>query len=874
MRNTTSLTLSTHRLTLIAATCEHLHAEIDAPERLTSLLHARVEPGWPPGEYDRDAMEFFRERLQENSPENAGWYSWYAIRRATSEYPPVLIGAGGYFGPPNATGEVEIGFSVMPAWQGVGYATEIAKALIEHAFTDPRVKSVIAHAASGNVASCRVLEKCGFRDVGTDDNTGTRRFEIRNMPRSGDFLDRPWQHLTLLSAAEIAAQFASPPPEYGLILWWGWTGHMTEAVIRQDLDDIAARGVRCVMIEAGYGLEPPYLSPGWFEAVRFAVEEARCRNMRVWLVDEGKYPSGFAGGKFSAERPDLRMQALVIADRVAVVAGEQVILPLAPETVGVLAVNLADQSSLAVEIGSGELCWTAPTDGLWELWMIQRQFRTSVTRYVHNPTRQKDTSASLCDYLNPEATRQFLIFVHEQYAQHLSAEFGRTILGFRGDEPDFAYTPWTPDLPDAFAEKKGYDVRPYLATLFAPSPTDEQRLVKADYWDVWSDLFSAHFFRIQAEWCEQHRLEYAVHLNHEDKLMALVASEGDFFKTLRHVQIPGVDAIWNQIWPGQVADFPKLASSVAHLSGRPRAFSESFAAYHIPPNAEQAKWVIDYQFARGINSLEVMFYPSSAEQPPRNDWLSSAEFPAVAAYVNRAAYLLSLGYPTAQIALYLPTSSLWLGDESASTATLVLARELLARQYDFDFVDDSAFASCLASDHGTLMNRSGQAYRAIIIPPISVIHRSTLQSLQAFAEMGGQVIWFGRAPELVVERTFLHATGPANIAWAFRESSPSLTPSVLQSLPQPDVLFDPPCPYVKCLHRRWRDADLYFLFSESTFSVNAQVTLAGNAPAHSWDALTGRIEPLLANSTGQGGVSIPMQFAPYSAMFITLGCPT
>lgn len=179
MSSKARLTLSTPRLKLIAATLEHICAEIEAPERLVSLLNAQVEPGWPPGEYDRDAMEFFRERLQENSKDSVGWYSWYAIQRASPVRPPVLIGAGGYLGPPNETGEVEIGFSVMPGWQGLGYATEIANALIEHAFADMRVKTVIAHAACGNVASRKVLEKCGFREVERDDSPDTRCFEIR-----------------------------------------------------------------------------------------------------------------------------------------------------------------------------------------------------------------------------------------------------------------------------------------------------------------------------------------------------------------------------------------------------------------------------------------------------------------------------------------------------------------------------------------------------------------------------------------------------------------------------------------------------------------------------------------------------------------------
>ena len=61
-----------------------------------------------------------------------------------------------------------------------------------------------------------------------------------------------------------------------------------------------------------------------------------------------------------------------------------------------------------------------------------------------------------------------------------------------------------------------------------------------------------------------------VHIDHEDKLMDLARTEGDYFKDMRYVAIPGVDAIWNQIWYDKIADFPKIASSAAHMFGRPR----------------------------------------------------------------------------------------------------------------------------------------------------------------------------------------------------------------------------------------------------------------------------------------------------------------
>jgi hypothetical protein len=393
--------------------------------------------------------------------------------------------------------------------------------------------------------------------------------------------------VSIPSVDEAAANFSSPPVEYGRTFYWGWDGNVTEEVIARDLDAFRDRNVHQVTLEPGYRMNSLYLSEGWFNSVRKAVDLAKERNMRIWLVDEGKYPSGFAGGKFTAERPDLRMQALVQADPIRVGGGQSVSRRLSPETVGAVAVRRGDNHSEILEVSSGELNWTAP-EGDWQVLVIEHQFRSSPTRAVNNPSGGKDTSNSLCDYLDSAATKQFLDFTHEQYKKVVGDEFGKTVLGFRGDEPDYSIRgiPWTPKLFEEFKRRKGYDIQAYAAAFFIPEMTEEQKRIKADYWDVWSGLFGENFFSVQAEWCREHNLQYLVHLNKEDDMIALVAHEGDFFKTMRHVQMPGVDAIWNQIWPDTLADFPNMPLSVA-CYGKPGPSRRALQPYRTEPNVVQ-----------------------------------------------------------------------------------------------------------------------------------------------------------------------------------------------------------------------------------------------------------------------------------------------
>ena len=141
-------------------------------------------------------------------------------------------------------------------------------------------------------------------------------------------------------------------------------------------------------------------------------------------------------------------------------------------TVAVTAINADDGSSVTVPVADSAVTWTAPP-GHWTVVVVEHQFKTSPTRSDTNKNRVKDTSQSLEDYLDPAATAQYLAFTHEQYKKVLGEEFGKTIMGFRGDEPDYSIAglPWTPKFFDQFMQVKKYDVRPYVAAFLQPRGT-------------------------------------------------------------------------------------------------------------------------------------------------------------------------------------------------------------------------------------------------------------------------------------------------------------------------------------------------------------------------------------------------------------------
>jgi hypothetical protein len=711
---------------------------------------------------------------------------------------------------------------------------------------------------------------------------------------------QPWQRIQMPTAAQVAQTWKAPPSEYGPEPYYGLNGAVDETVIRRDLDTMKALGYQAVTVQAGYGMPFAYLSPEYFAFFRTFVGEAKKRNMRVWIVDDAGYPSGFAGGKFTKLKPEMRMQALVVAQKIAANAGDVVKATVGVETVVVSAVNSDDGTTVVVPVTNREIAWTAPA-GLWTVMVVEHQFKTSPTRSDTNPKRVKDGSQSLEDYLDPAATMQYLAFTHEEYKKAVGDEFGKTIMGFRGDEPDYSINglPWTPKLFERFSEVKGYDVRPYLASFLQPRNTkltDIQIRAKADYYDVFSQMFRDGFFKVQGDWCAANHLEYQVHLNHEEMEMDLVRSEGEFLRDMQYVQVPGIDSIWHQIWKDTVSDFPRLAGSASHVYGRPRAFTESFAAYRPAPDVDMARYILNEQFVRGVNLVETMYFPaSSSPGSHRSAYMEDAAYPALLSYVQRMSYLMSMGRPAAAVALYLPSSSMWMGDGAADAAFVSAERMLSERQIDFDIVGEDALAHDLIAGHGTLETASGNRYGTVILPSTSLLSQGAFDRLRAFSTGGGHVLFLGRTPSLISGKTILDARAAtaADFSWATfvagelpptptPPAQPPTSPPAAQVVPEAfvqavsavvpvrEVTLDKADTALRVMRRRWKDADVYLFFNEGGDATSHTVALrSAGQRAEIWDPQTGKVATAKTTSA-KGAVRLQLPLEPYATSVVVV----
>lgn len=152
------MTIDATNLKLIPCNQQILQEAIKGNDHLSQILKCKVTENW--SEFGADIFLYVLNIISKN-PTDATWWTYFPIHKKDNQ----LIGSGGYKGKPSADGSVEIGYEIAPEYRNKGFATEMAKALIQHAFTQNQVNIIYAHTLPEENASTKVLLKCQFKMV-------------------------------------------------------------------------------------------------------------------------------------------------------------------------------------------------------------------------------------------------------------------------------------------------------------------------------------------------------------------------------------------------------------------------------------------------------------------------------------------------------------------------------------------------------------------------------------------------------------------------------------------------------------------------------------------------------------------------------------
>lgn len=156
------MSLDTPRLTLLPCAPEHLLALIDEPEHFGRLVGLPAAEGLRRFFVSDEVSPDWLDALRSSSKPDPWRHGFFVVHRESRS----VIGSAGFKGPPGSTGVVEIAYGIVPRFEGQGYATEAAAALVRFAFASGHVRLVRAHTLPVANPSTRVLVKCGFHRTG------------------------------------------------------------------------------------------------------------------------------------------------------------------------------------------------------------------------------------------------------------------------------------------------------------------------------------------------------------------------------------------------------------------------------------------------------------------------------------------------------------------------------------------------------------------------------------------------------------------------------------------------------------------------------------------------------------------------------------
>lgn len=545
--------------------------------------------------------------------------------------------------------------------------------------------------------------------------------------------------------------FSSPDKAYAPIYAWVWNGPLTEEKITAQIDEMQRLGIRAFYIIAEpqtfrpgsmpTRLDPNYLTPAYFRYFRYATALARDRGMECWLYDEGGWPSGGACGQVLFEHPEYARRNLRHYTR-QYKSGEQYI---------------ASDDDLAV-FADGRII----EDG------HVFAHDTEVSGFDSHPSAWD--AAGVPDYPDltvREATQAFLRITHEQYKSHLGDLLGDTVTAVFTDEPKAPHLPCRPELCRLYEERYGESILPYLPVLCGTEEATEETIeYKRRWYDLCSRVYCDNFLLECKRWANENGMKFTGHLDKDDHpLGCMHGSHFHQLRGLRCMDLPGVDVIWRQIFPGERRTvfvggnpsgteaenrfFPRYASSAAAQTGADRAMTESFGVYGFGTTYEQMRYVLGFQAIRGVTVVNMMLMSYD-----REGFTMTQEAPAFAEiqgchrdlgtfnrYLERLSYVCSCGKRLCDTALYYPINDFWGGLHAGEMADAfeALGHALEARGIDFDILDDDVILQEQNIADGVI--RMGHAqYRKIAMPTGAYLTPEVRSRLEQFCAGGGTVV--------------------------------------------------------------------------------------------------------------------------------------
>ncbi|MBO4392581.1 MAG: hypothetical protein J5816_04680, partial [Clostridia bacterium] len=680
-----------------------------------------------------------------------------------------------------------------------------------------------------------------------------------------------------------------------------WLHGEDDDVTREYMRAVHSANIGAVCVESRP--HPDFAGPKWWHDMDVILEEARRLGMKVWILDDSHFPTGFANGKMADAPEELCRQCLVYrtvpcaetgAEMTVDVKECRILPPFVPRNdmerydvehrnkrvyhddrlIGIVAVQkngvlpggIIDFSD---KIGEDSFSFRVP-EGEW-------------TMYILHLTRNRGARRQFINMTSAESCRILIDAVHEKFWQHYSSDFGKTIAGFFSDEPELGNghlyetgkpiwkledQAWGSDVTKEMEKRLGENWISLMPLIWDRNFDQKAAAkVRLEYMDAVTALVERNFSEQVGGWCRDHGVEYIGHIIEDNNQHSRTGpSLGHYFRGLGGQDMSGIDVIGNQIFPqgeidtenrrGRFFHFALAALAASQAATDPakhgNSMCEIFGAVGWKEGVRLEKYLADHCLVRNINhfvphAFSLRKYPDP-DCPPHfynhgND-PQFRHFGRLMLYMNRVVTLLKSGNPVPEAAVLYAAESDWMGECMPPED---VAEPLARNQIAYDFIPADVFSRperyLTDLSHGLCVN--GRNYKSFILPACEFRAPCVESAIPALEKNGVKVF-------------------DANTV------NPEDVPEKLEKLGLKAVNIYPENPDMRVLHVSG-ESDIYMFVNEGTEIWNGYAEVPSNGECCIYDAWENGLRRI---KSGKNGDKTRLYFSaePLHSVIVLFGC--
>ncbi|MCB0669568.1 MAG: hypothetical protein KDC80_27275, partial [Saprospiraceae bacterium] len=721
------------------------------------------------------------------------------------------------------------------------------------------------------------------------------------------------------------AQFKSPPKKaYPKTYWWWLNGHVDTVRIREeifamheaglsgfDIFDIGVPASDTVVKDGA-----PFLGQESLQAIELALRLAKSLDMTAGLSMASSWNAGGAWIKPQHAAKSIYFSVTEWTGK----KGARLSFPLIDKTdergrskwieftadgrpvyyedVAILAIP--DRKEISNLTPSDILNVTDYFDPASETLDWDHRGAYKIYRYVCSNSGEqlklpsKLSAGPIIDHFDAEATAAHFNYVLDKLRTILPQGIEHSALKslYLASYEATGFT-WTPTLPEVFEKINGYEIYPFIPSLFDEGIFDPELVgsFQRDFRRTLSELMIDNFYRVAKRISNANGLMinsesggpgFPLHNVPVEPLKSLGVMDlprGEFWINHNRLNAEGID----------ILRVVKEVSAASHIYARGMVEEEAFTTFqHWQEGPFEMKPAGDRAFCEGMNKVVVhgsshnprgyglpgIYYGAGTHFNDRRIW-----WPKVKPFTDYLARISLIG----QSGNFVSDVLYYYGDAIPNYAGHKNGRFTVGPGFDYEVINTEILNQLRVKD-GQLELPSGARFKLLVLEDEKIMHPEVFQKLRELLKGGAIVL--GDKPDSIAHRLNLpqRSYSREDIESLWSEKYPlndeGITGKVISGISPLELIqqmeITPDFTYADAdlflmdfIHYKMEDRHFYFIRNATDQWLTRKCLFRQNGSyAEIWNPVDGSAEPALLGKQKESGFEIPLSLPPFGSLFV------